>query len=132
VIHATVVTEDFVFNMTADKMATSRDTLKLAKLRDEYIGHIFSCIKNAEMLGIEVLGRPVRHIIQLHANRINGLFLDDLISALKNRGYTIVSLQSALEDKLYQYKDAYFQDNTVSFLERIKQTNPDQLPALEE
>ncbi len=131
VVHATVVPEDFVYNMTADKIAGSTDSVRIGELRREYIAHIQACLDSAEILAGKVMERKVKHIIELHANRINGMFLDDIISSLSQRGYSFISLPEALQDKLYDARDAYFGDQMVSFLRRIQLSDPNLLPAIE-
>jgi len=132
VVHATVVPNDFIFNLTADKLATSRDSTRIKELCNEYISHIQLCLDSAEVLASDVMGRKVKHIMELHANRINAMFLDEIMASLIDRGYRIISLPDALQDKLYKYHDAYYADQTVSFLKRIKLSDPNLLPAIEE
>ncbi len=129
VAHASVLTEDFVYNLSLEKNINRLDSSKRAELQEEYVTHIISCLAKAESLAKEVAGRPIRHIIQLHANRINGFFLDEVLAAMEKRGYRFISLSEALRDSIYKTKDAYYNEQYVSFLERIKFSNPDLLPA---
>jgi len=129
VAHASVVTEDFVYNLSLEKIMGSRDSLKFVALRDEYIDHILERLGNAETLAKEIMGRPIRHILQLRANRLNAMFLDDLLTVLEEKGYQFISLKEALKDKVYRKEEAYFGNKGASYLERLKYSNPDLLPA---
>jgi peptidoglycan/xylan/chitin deacetylase (PgdA/CDA1 family) len=131
VVHASIATEDFVYNLNADKLANSLDSMKIKELRSEYLLHLKKCVDSANALALLAMERPVKHIIQLHANRINALYLDDIIEFFQKGGYRFISLEEALEDRLYKNRDAYMEDQTVSFLERLLLSNPDQLPAIE-
>jgi peptidoglycan/xylan/chitin deacetylase (PgdA/CDA1 family) len=131
IAHASIITEDFVYNLSLEKIINSRDTLKLLNLCEEYITHLLERLGYFESLAIEITGRPIRHILQLRANRLNSLFLDDVLSVIKEKGYKFISLRSALKDKVYQRPDAYYGSRGVSFLERIKHSDPDLLPAYE-
>lgn len=129
VAHASVVTEDFVYNLSFEKVFRGNDSLKVANFRDEYIGHILGCLGHAETVAIGIMSRPVRHILQLRASRLNAAFLDDILAAISDKGYQFISLKNALKDRVYQKPDAYYETTRVSFLERIKYSNPDLLPA---
>jgi peptidoglycan/xylan/chitin deacetylase (PgdA/CDA1 family) len=131
IAHTSIITEDFVYNLSLEKIINSNDSLKLLNLRDEYITHILERLGYYESLAIEILDRPIRHILQLRANRLNAMFLDDILLIIKDKGYKFVSLNYALKDKAYQRPDAYYGTKGVSFLERIKLSNPDLLPAFE-
>ncbi len=128
---ATVVTEDFVYNLSLEKIINSNDSLKFLELRDEYIAHILERLGYYESLALEIFDRPIRHILQLRANRLNAMFLDDILTTIEDKGYRFVSLDYALKDKAYERPDAYYGSRGVSFLERIKYSDPDLLPATE-
>jgi len=129
VAHASVVSEDFVYNLSLEKLGRSTDTLKYLALRDEYLSHILERLGHAETLANEVMGRPIRYILQLRANRLNAMFLDDMLSVLEEKGFSFISLKEALKDKVYRKHDAYYGTRGVSYLERIKYSDPDLLPA---
>jgi len=131
IAHASIITEDFVYNLSLEKIINSSDTLKLMNLREEYIAHLLERLGYYESLAIDIIGRPIRHILQLRANRLNSMFLDDVLSVIEEKGYKFISLRNALKDKVYQRPDAYYGTRGVSFLERIKYSDPDLLPAFE-
>ncbi len=131
IAHATVVTEDFVYNLSLEKIINSNDSLKFLELRDEYIAHILERLGYYESLALEIFDRPIRHILQLRANRLNAMFLDDILTTIEDKGYRFISLNYALKDRAYQRPDAYYGSRGVSFLERIKYSDPDLLPATE-
>ncbi len=119
---ATILVEDFVHNMSLENLLKRRDTAGVGQLRAEYIEHILARVASAEDLAKEVVGRPVRHIMQLRANRINSLFLDDILTTLEEKGYKFISLGYALKDKIYQKQDNYYGHKVVSFLDRIRES----------
>ena len=73
--------------------------------------------------------RPVKHILLLRANRLNAVYLDDLLGAIEDAGYGFISLDRALKDKVYSRKEAYYSLKGVGYLDMIQQSNPDLLPA---
>ena len=117
--------DDYSYNLTMDKYRYSEDSTLLAGLRDEYIDHILDAVTRAEALAHMVAGRTVKHILLLHANRINARFLDDLLTALEQYGYRFVSFDEAIKDPIYRKDDSYFGPNGISKLERIARSSPD-------
>lgn len=132
IAHASVVAEDFVYDLSLEKMINSSDSSKFAELCEEYINHILERLADAESSALEIMNRPIRQIMTLHANQLNAMFLDQIISAIADKGYNFISLKEALQDNVYQKEDAYYGKKGVSFLERIKLSNPDLIPASEE
>ncbi len=120
IAHVSIVVEDFVYNLTLEKLLNGRDSLKIMQLRDEYIEHILERLGNAETLAMDIVNRPVRHILQLRANRINSLFLEDILAVLADKGYEFTTLESALKDKVYKILEDYYGTQGLSYLERIK------------
>lgn len=126
VAHATILVEDFVYNLSLENLLKRHDSAGIARLRDEYLEHILAAVAHAEDLSREMIGRQVRHIMQLRANRINGYFLDDVLATLKDKGYKFISLGYALKDKVYKKTDNYYGHKVVSWLERIREPEVEQ------
>lgn len=122
---ATILVEDFVHNLSLENLLKRLDTAGVEQLRGEYIEHILARVASAEDLAMEVVERPVRHILQLRANRINGLFLDDILSTFEEKGYKFITLGNALKDEIYQWPDNYYGHKVVSFLDRIREPRAD-------
>ncbi|MFH2048920.1 MAG: polysaccharide deacetylase family protein, partial [bacterium] len=101
VVHTTVVVEDYLYNLSLQKMGDYPDSLALVQLMNEYINHVIDQVERSEALSIKILGRSCRQILQLKANRLNSLFLGDLLSAFEKEGYVYITIDEALKDKLY-------------------------------
>lgn len=129
VVPATVAIEDYLYNMTLDKMGKQPDTTEYFALMNEYINHVLDEIEASERLSLEVLNRPCKQIIKLRANRINAVFLDEMLGAIKEMGYSFISVDKALKDKAFHRPEAYFGAGTVNFLQMLKESDPDHLPA---
>lgn len=129
VAHATVVVEDYLYNLSLEKISRRPDSTKYDALRYEYISHVLDQVERCEEMATQVLKCPCRQILQLRANRLNALFLDALLTALEDMGYKFVSLDYAMRDKLYSADEAYYGLRGVGYLDMIKLSNPDLLPA---
>jgi peptidoglycan/xylan/chitin deacetylase (PgdA/CDA1 family) len=129
VAHATVVVEDYLYNLSFEKLGKEPDTNDYQALRYEYIRHVLDEVERCEALATEMLHRPCRQILRLRANRLNAEFLDALLTALEDMGYTFVSLDYALKDKLYSAEEAYYGLRGVGYLDMLRLSDPDLLPA---
>jgi len=75
----------------------SEDYLKLAAQRLDY----------SERLAGELFGRPIKHILLLHANELNADNFEALIRQMQAGGYRFITLEEALTDEAYRYPDKY-------------------------
>ncbi len=128
-VHATIVVDDYLYNLTMEKLGKLPDTNSLKQLSYEYIEHILLKIQDAELKAKQVLGRSCRQILQFRANRINAVLLEEILTAIENLDYKFVSLDRALKDKLYVRAEAYYGARGVGFLDMILESDPDHLPA---
>ncbi len=131
IAHASIDTDDFAYNLQFEKLYEAADSIEFVRLGNEYIDHIIERLEAAEKLADEILGRPVRHILLLHANRLNSNFLIDLLAELEIRQYRFIPLDVALADPVYSLPESYVGTKGLSFLERLAKTDPDLLPARE-
>jgi len=129
VAHATVVLEDYLYNLTMEKLGDEIDSADYFNLRDDYLGHVLDQVHHAEAEATEVLKRPCRQILLLRANLLNAEFLDDILTLLEQQDYRFISLDHALEDELYTAPEAYFGARGVGYIEMIRDSDLDLLPA---
>jgi len=129
VAHATVVTEDFLYNLSLEKLGDHPDTADITRIGSDYLSHVLEQLERAEQVATEVLHRDARQILLLRANRLNALVLDELLAAIAERGYEFISLDEALLDEVYGAPEAYFGSRVVGYLDMIKLSDPDLLPA---
>jgi len=69
--------------------------------RDAYLRHLYDRARYYDGLSRAVLGRSVAHVLLLHHNLINALFLKDVIQMFKNRGWTLIDSEVAFKDPVY-------------------------------
>lgn len=125
----TVIPEDYLYNLQLTKLGKEPDTTKYVALMNEYVNHVLDELERQERLGKDLMNRNIRQILLLRANRLNAVFLLDLLGALKDMGYEFVTLDSALKDEVYQIPEAYYGLKGLGYLDMIIQSNPDLIPA---
>ncbi len=69
--------------------------------RDAYLHHLFDRAQYYDGLSRAVLGRSARHVLLLHHNLINALFIGDVIQMFRDQGWTVIDVESAFADPLY-------------------------------
>lgn len=116
---ATVIPEDFVYNATLAKLGKTPDSAHLLPLRDEYLNHIFDLLDRQEQLAEKLAARPVKQILLLRANRLNAIFIDDILTAFEDHGYKFIPLDSALTDDIYHKSENYTGSRGVGWLEMV-------------
>jgi len=129
VAHATILVDDYLFNLNLEKMGKVPDSFRLEQLRDEYLEHFETEIEAAEYKAKDLLGKNCRQILLLRANRLNAIFLEDILTLVENLEYKFVTLARALKDPVYVKSEAYFGALGVGYLDMILLSDPDLLPA---
>ncbi|HVF21687.1 MAG TPA: hypothetical protein VM941_01375, partial [Pyrinomonadaceae bacterium] len=71
---------------------------------DLYLQHMWSRAEYYDSLARRVLGYPVKHTLLVHFNLLNGLFLGDLISMFKRKGWQPIDAEEAFSDPVFASK----------------------------
>ena len=119
IAHVTVKVDDFLYNLKLEQLGPHPDTTRLDQLLVEYTTHVIDELHRQEELALLVAGRPVIHILDLRANRLNAMFCWNLFDVIKSEGYKFVTLPEALADPAYSTTEKYTGTKGVSFLEMI-------------
>jgi peptidoglycan/xylan/chitin deacetylase (PgdA/CDA1 family) len=69
--------------------------------RDAYLRHLYNRAQYYDGLSHTVLGRSVAHVLLLHHNLINALFLKDVIQMFRDKGWTLIDSETAFQDPVY-------------------------------
>ena len=101
----TVDTMDWMF--LAAYLAARGDAELTKRVSEEYLNFAGLKLDFAEKMTAELFGRPVRHILLLHANELNADNFDALVKVMKDRGYRFITLEEALTDPVYQAPEKY-------------------------
>jgi peptidoglycan/xylan/chitin deacetylase (PgdA/CDA1 family) len=69
--------------------------------RDAYLRHLYDRAEYYDGLSRRVLGRSVAHVLVLHHNLINALYLADVIHMFRDKGWTLIDSEVAFKDPVY-------------------------------
>ena len=73
----------------------------LEGFRQFYFYHIKERSHYYDSLATELTGRKIKHVLLLHYNLLNALFLNDLIEELKKDNFILINTSEAYEDSIY-------------------------------
>jgi hypothetical protein len=102
--HVTIDTDDWVITTRLTDRVKTNPSADLKPYRDFYLAHMWDRAEYYDSLANQVLGRSVKHTILVHYNLLNGLFLDDLISMFKAKGWRLIDAEEAFTDPVFSEK----------------------------
>jgi peptidoglycan-N-acetylglucosamine deacetylase len=114
----TVDTNDWLYNAVYADFLVRGDDAAAARVREAYVASYATILDFFEDLTLRVFGRPIRHVLLVHANRLNADTLRQWAAVLRARGYAFTTLARALEDPAYAAPDSYVGKNGFSWLHR--------------
>lgn len=112
----TIDSEDWKYN---DKFKNAPSTEIQNFIKRQYLDGYEKNIIWSENMAKGRFGRPIKHIVLMHANQITGASIHDVIQLFKKRGYQFISLEEALEDPFYHQNDKYVSTKTPTWLHRF-------------
>lgn len=102
----TIDNNDFIFADIYSKAKARRDTETMKLVASAYLPYMEKVFEFFEQLSKESFGYEIKQVLLLHASELNADYFDELATMLKQRGYSFISLESALKDKVYNLPDA--------------------------
>lgn len=99
--HVTIDASDWYVDQRMRARLTKNPDADLTPYRDYYLQHIWERSLFYDDLSRKVLGRSVKHTLLLHHNVLNGLFLGDLLSMYKQKGWKLVKAEEAFRDPVF-------------------------------
>jgi peptidoglycan/xylan/chitin deacetylase (PgdA/CDA1 family) len=97
----------------------SGNTTEAENVGRRYIDHMKAETLRYDQLANQKMGRKIKHILLLHMNQLNSVYLDELLQWYKDNDWNFISLPDALQDPIYHLSDRYVGTNGISWLERI-------------
>lgn len=114
--------DDWKFDAEYTEAEINGDWARRYEIGQAYLQHMRESISYWDALGRDLTDRNVRHVLLIHANRINREYLGQILAELDDAGFEFISLDEAYKDPVYAAKDEWTSPHGASFLENIKQT----------
>lgn len=103
----TITYQDYTFSGAYEKALHRGDTLLARRIREAYLPYTLKQWERAEQQSRDLFGREIRQILMVHANRLNADAFGDVAQMMKDRGYTFISIDEAMEDPAYSRPDVF-------------------------
>lgn len=97
----TVNNADWLFAAAYSRALAQGDRDAAQRIAEAYVPYMDAVFARAERLALNLFGRPIPHVLLLHANALNADRFGALAAMLRQRGYRFVSLDEALGDSAY-------------------------------
>lgn len=114
----TIDNSEWIFARAFDHALDQDDSNLQKRLGPEYVDYMLSMTAYYEDQSRSLFDREIPQILLLHANDLNARYLESLLSALAQRGYSFIDLETALEDPAYSSPDAYVGPGGITWLHR--------------
>lgn len=118
----TISNNDWKYDAAYTEAELAEDWERRYEIGQAYMAHMREAISFWDSVAVDLTGRDIRHVLLLHANRINRDYLPQILDELRRRGFSFISLEEAYADPVYDEQDEWVSENGTSFLENIKQT----------
>lgn len=109
---------EWMFAYALTRARAAGDRALEQRVLDAYVPYMESTVEFFERRALEVVGRPIKHVLLIHANQLNAEKLESLLAMFRRRGYRFVSLEAALQDPAYALPDGYTGTDGISWIHR--------------
>ena len=99
---ATIDASDWAIDSRMVARYAKQPEADLKPYRDFYLEHMWARSQHYDQLAHKVLGGPVRHTVLIHYSALNALFLGDLLSMYRERGWELIDASEAYKDPIYR------------------------------
>lgn len=114
----TLESVDYLYNALYQDAIRANQADSAKMIAEAYIDFTVATFQYYEGVCDEIFGRPITHIFLCHGNLLHADYYLELIDALKQEGYTFISLEEALNDPVYQQTDHYNKKWGISWIYR--------------
>jgi peptidoglycan/xylan/chitin deacetylase (PgdA/CDA1 family) len=113
----TIDNDDFAYNQ---RLVDAKAEGRTIDVRAEYIDHMLERVTFYDAKARSVVGRPIKHVLLLHMNLLNALYLDELLQRLRSNGWSFITVEEALTDPVYALKYDHVGVRGAGHLDAIK------------
>lgn len=114
----TLDNDEYLFAFAYDSAMTAKDSVLMRKIGAAYVTYMEQKLLYYEGQAQILFGRPIRHILLIHANALNADYMDELATMFERNGYAFITLEAALQDPCYQTPVSVFGRWGISWLDR--------------
>lgn len=94
--------DDYYFTYKLNKAKDLNKKIDYEKVKSLFLSHILGSIDFYDKLAIETIGYSPKHVLLLHEMDATVLFIDSLVVELRAKGWKIIAVDEAFQDRLYK------------------------------
>lgn len=114
----TIDNADYLFALAYHRAYVKKDQTLMNRIGADYLTYMENVLHYFEQQSIKLFGTNLRHTLLLHANLLNSHYIGKLAEVYTRNGYEFITLEDALQDKLYQTPITRFGKWGISWLDR--------------
>jgi peptidoglycan/xylan/chitin deacetylase (PgdA/CDA1 family) len=118
-VPVTIDNDDWLYNKNFSLALNDGDKIAADSIGKNYLEHMQAMTQYYDSIAVAKLGRDINHILLIHMNEINAVYLDSLLSLYLAQGWRFITPEEALADSLYKIKDTYIGEKGTSWLLRF-------------
>jgi peptidoglycan/xylan/chitin deacetylase (PgdA/CDA1 family) len=103
----TVDYADYTFAGVYTRLLQGGKAEEAERVKRAYLDQVDLGFEYAEKASFEIFGYELPQILLIHCNELNAGTLRETIAKLRQRGYTFISLDEAMQDPAYQRPDTF-------------------------
>lgn len=123
--HVTIDNSEWVLAAAYGRAMRDGDTARMREIGEAYVAHMREALDHFDRLAREKFGRPIHHVLLLHANALNADWLGAVLDAYADAGCEFVDLREALADPVYALSDDYAGPRGLSWVYRARPLSPE-------
>ena len=97
-----IMSGDGFYSQRLEQALRTRADRDVEPFRRAYVRHLVERAAYSDRVARDTLGRSPAHVMLLHTNLANAMYLPDVIAALRSEGWTFVDAETAFADPLYR------------------------------
>lgn len=114
----TIDNADYLFAKAYFIAYNKSDSITMQKIGNDYIDYMERKVNYFESRSDKLFARSIKQILLFHASLLNADYADELMDMLERNGYTFISQEEVLKDKVYETKITAFGPWGISWIDR--------------
>jgi len=114
----TIDNEDYLFAVAYKRAKVKNDAILAKQIGSDFVKYIEKKLHYYENQSQNLFGRNINQILLLHASWLNSDYIDSLAEMFEKNGYSFLSMDKALEDKLYLTPINIYGNWGISWIDR--------------
>lgn len=114
----TIDNADYLLALAYHRAYVKKDQTLQNRIGADYLIYMEKMLHYYETLSVALFGRNIHHTLLLHANLLNSHYIGKLAEVYARNGYEFITLQEALQDKLYETPITKFGRWGISWIDR--------------